>query len=69
MLFNSMTADGKKKNSNKTKFTTEVGILLLVLYIFGNSRKYFEKTLRRLTFKNFDKVAEVFIPSFFTEGF
>ena len=32
---------------------------------FANARKYSEETLRRLTFKYLEKVAEFSIPSFF----
>ena len=59
-LFHSMAVDGKKL------FGTEMANVIissLIIY-FANARNYFEKTLRILTFKYFEKVPEFPIPSY-----
>ena len=50
-------------------FSIEVGnvIISFCIICFANARKYFEKILRRLTFKYFEKVAEFSVPSSLTE--
>ena len=52
-LFHSMTADGKK--------------FLKYLALKSGMLSYSEGTLRRLTFKYFEKVESFSIPSYFTE--
>ena len=58
-LFNSMTGNVKKKKriSKKIMFSLEVGNVIIssCIMFFTNARKYFEKILRRLTFKYFEK--------------
>ena len=51
--------------SSKIMFTTEDGNLIISSFsiCFSNARGYSEKTLRRLTFKYFEKVAEFSISS------
>ena len=60
-----MTVDRKKEFIKKLCLPLKMEILSLVLVL--NARKYFEEILRRLTLKYFEKVAEVSIPSSFTE--
>ena len=50
-------------------FTAEEGNLIISFCVIclANARKYSEEILRRLSFKNFEKVAEFSVPSSFTE--
>ena len=68
-LFHSMTGNVKKRISKKIMFSLEVGNVIIssCIMFFANARKYFEKILRRLTFKHFEKVVRFFIPSSFTK--
>ena len=60
-LFRSMTVDEKKRIYKKILFTTKEGNLIISSCIiwFANARMYSEEIFRRLTFKCFEKVAEV----------
>ena len=69
LLLHSLTVDGKKRIYKKIMFTTEEGNLIISSSVIclANARKYSEETLRRLTFKYFEKVSELSITSSFTE--
>ena len=63
-----MTVD-KKRIYKKVLLTTKERNLIISSCIirFANARNYSEETLRRLNFKYFEKVAEVYTPSIFME--
>ena len=65
----SISVDGKKTISKKIMFTTEEGNVVIssCIICFVNARKYSEEIFWGLTFKYFEKVAEFFITSSFTE--
>ena len=67
-LFHSMKVNTKKNFRKKKMFTTEEGnaiISFCIIICLANARKYFEKKLRKLIFKSFEKVSIPFTPSFF----